>query len=108
MVYQYGPLALAMQYGGIFLLNEIDLLDPATAAGLNGVLDGEPLCIPENHGELIIPHSNFRFAATANSNGASVSGTSIFRMPFLSRYFDGAESFDEEISLSAVCARKNV
>lgn len=71
MRYQYGPLALAMRYGGIFLLNEIDLLDPATSAGLNGVLDGEPLCIPENQGELIIPHPNFRFAATANSNGAS-------------------------------------
>lgn len=71
MNYQHGPLALAMRYGGLFLLNEIDLLDPATAAGLNGVLDGEPLCIPENQGELILPHPNFRFAATANSNGAA-------------------------------------
>ena len=69
--YQYGPLALAMRYGGLFLLNEIDLLDPATSAGLNGVLDGEPLCLPENQGELITPHPNFRFAATANTNGAA-------------------------------------
>ena len=71
MAFQYGPLALAMRYGGIFLLNEMDLLDPATATGLNGVLDGGPLCIPENGGEIIHPHPMFRFVATANTNGAS-------------------------------------
>ena len=69
MIFQYGPLSLAMKYGGLFLLNELDLLDPATASGLNGVLDGDPLCIPENGGELITPHPMFRFAATANTNG---------------------------------------
>ncbi|WP_415717039.1 AAA family ATPase [Maridesulfovibrio sp.] len=71
MEFQYGPLALAMKYGGLLLLNEIDIIDPATAAGLNGILDGEPLCISENSGEIIHPHPMFRFAATANSNGAA-------------------------------------
>jgi cobaltochelatase CobS len=71
MVFEYGPLALAMKFGGLFLLNEIDLLEPSTAAGLNGILDGQALCVPENEGELIKPHEMFRFAATANSNGAS-------------------------------------
>jgi len=71
MEFEYGPLALAMKYGGIVLINEIDLLDPSTAAGLNSILDGQPLCIPENGGELIVPHEMFRFAATANSNGGS-------------------------------------
>jgi cobaltochelatase CobS len=71
MSYQFGPLALAMKYGGLFLLNEIDLLDPSTSAGLNSILDGSPLCIPENGGELIFPHSMFRFVATANTNGTS-------------------------------------
>lgn len=71
MEFEYGPLALAMKFGGLFLCNELDLLEPSTAAGLNGVLDGQPLCIPENGGELIMPHSMFRFAATANSNGGS-------------------------------------
>ena len=52
MGFQYGSLSLAMKYGGLFLLNEIDLLDPSTAAGLNSVLDGSPLCVPENGGEL--------------------------------------------------------
>lgn len=71
MTFEYGPLALAMKYGGLFLLNELDLLEPSTATGLNGILDGQPLCIPENGGELIDPHPMFRFAATANTNGAS-------------------------------------
>ncbi|MDD4071416.1 MAG: CbbQ/NirQ/NorQ C-terminal domain-containing protein, partial [Desulfobacterales bacterium] len=69
MTFQYGPLSLAMKYGGLFLLNELDLLDPSTASGLNGILDGDSLCIPENGGELITPHPMFRFAATANTNG---------------------------------------
>jgi cobaltochelatase CobS len=71
MTFEYGPLALAMRYGGLFLLNEIDLLEPSTAAGLNGILDGQSLCIAENGGELITPHPLFRFAATANTNGGS-------------------------------------
>lgn len=69
MVYEYGPLALAMRYGGMLLLNEIDLTSPEVAAGLNSVLDGSPLCIAENGGELITPHPMFRFVATANTNG---------------------------------------
>lgn len=71
MLYEYGPLALAMREGGIFLLNEIDLLDPGTSAGLNSVLDGQPLVIAENNGENIFAHPMFLFAATANSNGSS-------------------------------------
>ena len=33
MKFEYGPLALAMKYGGLFLLNELDLLEPSTATG---------------------------------------------------------------------------
>lgn len=69
MTFQHGPLALAMLHGGICLVNEIDLTSPEVAAGLNGVLDGSPLCIAENGGELIKPHPMFRFVATANTNG---------------------------------------
>lgn len=69
MAFQYGPLSLAMRDGGIFLLNEIDLLDPSIAVGLNSILDGSPLIIPENGGEITHPHKRFRFIATANSNG---------------------------------------
>ena len=70
MTFEYGPLVLAMRYGGILLLNEIDLTAPEVAAGLNSILDGSPLCIAENGGEIISPNPMFRFVATANSNGA--------------------------------------
>ena len=36
----YGPLARAMKSGGILLLNEVDLCDPAQLSGLNDVLEG--------------------------------------------------------------------
>jgi len=92
MTYQYGPLSLAMKYGGLFLLNEIDLLDPATAAGLNSILDGSPLCLPENGGEIITPHPMFRFVATANTNGASdatglYQGTLRQNLAFMDRFW---------------------
>lgn len=67
--YEYGPLAKAVKYGGVFLLNEFDILDPAVAAGLNSVLDGNELMIPENGGEVIKTHPMFKFIATANSGG---------------------------------------
>ena len=69
MEYEYGPLALAMRYGGLVLFNEIDLTSPEMVAGLHGILDGAPLCIAENGGETITPHRMFRFCATANTNG---------------------------------------
>lgn len=69
MFYEYGPLALAMRDGGVFLFNELDLCDPSLLAMMNTVLDGAPLCIAENGGEIIKPHALFKFAATANSTG---------------------------------------
>ena len=69
MTFMYGPLAKAMKHGEILLLNEIDLADPAELAGLNDVLEGRPLVIPENGGEIIRPHPMFRVVATANSFG---------------------------------------
>lgn len=71
MFFEDGPLTMAMKRGGIFLFNEADLCSPATLAGLNTVLDGSPLCIVENGGELVAPHPMFRFVVTANSNGSS-------------------------------------
>lgn len=53
------------------MLNEIDLLDPSTAAGLKSVLAGSPLCIPENGGEEIGYNPKFCFVDTANTNGVS-------------------------------------
>lgn len=114
MEFEYGPLALAMKYGGLFLLNEIDLLEPATATGLNGILDGEPLCIAENGGELIPPHPMFRFAATANTNGGSdetglYQGTLRQNLAFLDRFWlceMGYPTRDAEEKLLGGCCPK--
>lgn len=72
-IWQDGPLTKAMRSGGIFLINEVDLLDPSTAAGLNTVLDGAPLLVPET-AECITPHEGFRFVATANTAGCGDMG----------------------------------
>ena len=70
MRFQYGPLAIAMRFGQILLLNEVDLMDPAELAGLNDVLEGRPLVIAENGGEIIKPHPMFRCIVTGNSFGS--------------------------------------
>lgn len=69
MTYVHGPLALAAANGGLFVLNEADRIDPGELAGLHGVLDGEPLTIAENGGEIIPLHPEFRIVLTCNSNG---------------------------------------
>lgn len=69
MRFQYGPLSTAMREGHILLLNEVDLADPAELAGLNDVLEGRPLVITANGGEIIKPHPMFRVVVTGNSTG---------------------------------------
>ena len=69
MKFVHGPLATAVRDGHILVLNEIDLAEPSELAGLNGILDGMPLMIPENEGEVITPHDKFRLVATGNSVG---------------------------------------
>lgn len=69
-----GPLTAAMRNGGVFLLNEIDLLEPSTLAGLNTILDGSPLVIADRGSEVVEPHPAFKFIATANTNGSGDDG----------------------------------
>lgn len=70
MQFMYGPLAVAMREGHILLINEVDLADPAELAGLNDVLEGRPLVIAQNGGEIIKPHPMFRVMVTGNSTGS--------------------------------------
>ena len=69
MQYMYGPASIAIRDGHILILNEIDFNEPGEIAGLNTVLDGAPLVIPENGGEVIHPHPKFRLVVTGNSAG---------------------------------------
>ena len=68
-IYEYGPLPLAMKAGGIFLFDEVDLCDPSTLVSLNAILDGRPLVLSANGGEVIWPQDGFRLVATANTTG---------------------------------------
>jgi cobaltochelatase CobS len=68
-VWQDGPLTIAMREGHVFVFDEIDLLDPAILAGLNGIAEGAPLVLPDNEGEVVYPHPDFKFVATGNTNG---------------------------------------
>lgn len=64
-----GPLTMAMRNGFVFTLDEYDALDPAVTVGLHAVMEGRPLVIAENNGEVIQPHPNFRFVACGNTAG---------------------------------------
>lgn len=68
MDFHYGPLPIALKEGHILLIDEVDLIPPNVTMGLNSVLDGAPLFIPET-GETIVPHPNFRLVVTGNTNG---------------------------------------
>lgn len=85
-----GPLTAAARNGGILLINEIDLLDPSTATGLNTVLDGSSIQLVET-GEIIRPHAGFVFVATANTAGSGDSsglyqGTLSMNAAFMDRF----------------------
>ncbi|WP_018949099.1 AAA family ATPase [Thioalkalivibrio sp. ALMg11] len=67
--FQYGPLALAMKEGAIFILDEADILNPAVFAALNPVLEGNALVLDRNGGEVIHPDESFRFVVTGNTAG---------------------------------------
>lgn len=103
--YQYGPLALAMRYGCVLLFNEMDTCQAGVLCGLNTILDGAPLCIPANGGELILPHPMFRLVVTANTNGnsdptAMFQGTMKQNISLLDRFmFINVEYMDKQTEL---------
>jgi cobaltochelatase CobS len=66
----HGPLSVAARDGHLLILNESDLMDPSELAGLNDIIEGQPLVISENGGEVIRPHPKFRVFATGNSAGS--------------------------------------
>jgi cobaltochelatase CobS len=80
-----------MKYGHVLILNEVDLVSPDQLAGLNDLLEGRPLVLTANGGEVIRPHRKFRLVATANSSGAgdetgSYAGVQCQNMAALDRY----------------------
>ena len=69
VLYQDGPLTTAARLGCWFLLNEADLVEPGELAGLNTILDGGPLVLAENGGEVVIPAPGFGIICATNTVG---------------------------------------
>ena len=91
MRFQYGPLAVAMKYGQVLVLNEVDLADAGELAGLNDCLKGRPLVLADNAGEVLYPHPMFRVICTANScgngdNSGRYAGVQQQNLAFLDRF----------------------
>lgn len=83
-----GPLTTAYRQGGWFLLDEVDLLEPDIATGLNRVLENKPITLM--NGEVVPPHPGFRFIMTGNTNGSGdtvgvFAGTKLLNRAFLER-----------------------
>ena len=94
MVWADGPIVRAMKVGNIALLDEINFLRPEIVGGLNTILDGGSFLIPQT-GERVVPHSDFRIAATGNGiNGvdtAKYRGTKRQNDALLDRFLLGIE-----------------
>jgi cobaltochelatase CobS len=91
MFFVHGPLAQAMKHGFVFILNEADLMAEDELAALNDLTEGRPMVIEENGGEVIEPHPDFRFVATANTNGTGDEtgqyiGTGRMNLAFMHRF----------------------
>lgn len=69
--FQLGPLPTAMLNGWLYIADEYDVAMPGIVALYQPVLEGQPLVIKDAppHLRRIVPHPEFRFAATGNTNG---------------------------------------
>lgn len=79
MRFMFGPLAQAYLHGHILVLEEVNLMDPGELAGLNTVLDGAALLIPQ-YSEVgpIQRHKDFRLIATGNAVGEDGVGNALY------------------------------
>lgn len=62
---QYGPVARAALEGCSCLIDEYNVIDPAEATGLNALLEGRAVFLPET-GQWITPQPGFRVFTTIN------------------------------------------
>lgn len=69
MVFENGPLVDAMEQGLVYCADEYDFAPPMVLSVYQAVLEGKPLFIKAAN-KKVLPHPNFRFVATGNTNGA--------------------------------------
>lgn len=85
-----GPVALAAQYGGFYILDEINMAKNDAVAVLHSALDYRRLidvpgyeCIPIHPAARFIATMNYGYAGTRELNEALVSRFTVIRMPTL-------------------------
>lgn len=110
MRFMYGPLAIAAREGHVLLINEIDLVDPAEVSALNDILEGRPLVIAQNGGEVIKPHPMFRVIVTGNTTGngddsGSFVGTLMQNMAAMDRYRFSIVDYCDEKTENEILAK---
>lgn len=94
-----GPVTAAALEDCWVLVDEIDLLDPAAVAGLNGITEGRSYVVPET-GQQIVPGPNFRIFATGNTSGSGdktglYQGTLQQNLAFMDRAFTAEFSYPD-------------
>ena len=106
-----GPLTRAAKNGWWFLLNEGDAMDPSQQIALNEIVRGKPFTIPQT-GETVVPHKNFRFLVTANTNfggdeTGSFHGTKQQNVAFGDRFFVTELNYPTEEEEVSVITKKH-
>lgn len=113
-IFQIGPLPMAMINGWVYCADEYDTAMPNVTTVYQPVLEGQNLIIKDAppHLRKIIPHPNFRFCATGNTNGVGdetglYQGTLMQNAANYSRFkiTQEVEYMDEAIETSILQAR---
>ena len=92
--FQEGPVIKAAKEGAWLLLDEIDKVQPEYAAAMHAIIEdiNNPIVLNDDGGRMVIPHSEFRIMATANTlgriedNSLGYYGSSPMNAAFLDRF----------------------
>ncbi|WP_105903559.1 AAA family ATPase [Vibrio gangliei] len=85
-----GKLFTAIKEGGIYLLDEIDMMSAGELVKLNELFTADKIYVPQIE-EWVNVHKDFRFVATGNTNGSGLSGSyvgaNVLNEAFMDRFY---------------------